>query len=76
MLDSLVRVSRRAGWAALCYRRRQEQATARETPRRQRRSGRGGQVRTTTRDRTLARGTSACFTTRAFSTIKTAGLSA
>jgi hypothetical protein len=26
MLDSLVRVSRRAGWAALCYRRRQEQA--------------------------------------------------
>jgi hypothetical protein len=39
--------------------------TAREAPRRQRQPGRGGQVRTTTRDRTLARGTSASYESHA-----------
>jgi hypothetical protein len=60
MLDSLVRVSRRAGWVALCYRRGREQATAREinaptTPVGPRRN----ESATTTRDRTLARSTGA-----------------
>jgi hypothetical protein len=63
MLDSLVRVSRRAGWAALCYRRGREQAAAREVPAPTTPVGpRRNESATTTRDGTLARGTSALST--------------